>query len=270
AAKSKKQSLDQTNPTNIGMMVYKPDQIYFIMKNCKYCNGEFELRRKDQIYCSEKCRDINDYKNLRKERHTYKLFCLYCRKEYYTDNKNTSSGPRKYCSRSCANSAIGQEIGKRNAVDINCIGCSIVFTVPFKFRTRPNAKTSRTFCSKECANRYHFFEKGYPTNNYRSKLEINFEQHIKSLNKEFISIPKIYGRPDFFFPNIGLMVFVDGCYWHSCNICFPKQMNLKRIEKDERITNTLKNKGYKIIRLWEHDIRKNPMECIEIIRRVLF
>src|ERR1700723_837473 len=29
----------------------------------------------------------------------------------------------------------------------------------------------------------------------------------------------IMGRPDFFFPNAKLAIFVDGCFWHSCGRC---------------------------------------------------
>jgi DNA mismatch endonuclease (patch repair protein) len=28
--------------------------------------------------------------------------------------------------------------------------------------------------------------------------------------------PDLPGKPDFYFPSLRLMLFVDGCYWHGC------------------------------------------------------
>ena len=32
----------------------------------------------------------------------------------------------------------------------------------------------------------------------------------------------IHGKPDFFFPEIRLAVFVDGCFWHGCPKCYRR------------------------------------------------
>src|SRR4051794_13972071 len=29
---------------------------------------------------------------------------------------------------------------------------------------------------------------------------------------------KVFGRPDFVFPNARVAIFVDGCFWHGCPI----------------------------------------------------
>lgn len=73
----------------------------------------------------------------------------------------------------------------------------------------------------------------------------------------------IIGRPDFIFPREKVAVFVDGCFWHGCSrhgrspasnqkYWLPKLLRTKR--RDSRNTKTLRALGWKVIRLWEHDL----------------
>src|SRR5829696_5798219 len=77
----------------------------------------------------------------------------------------------------------------------------------------------------------------------------------------------ILGNPDFSFPRLKLLVFVDGCFWHGCPRCghFPKtnarfwQVKLLGNRKrDFRITRALRSSGFRVIRMWEHELR-NPV-----------
>lgn len=88
---------------------------------------------------------------------------------------------------------------------------------------------------------------------------------------------KMLGRPDFFFPNEMLAVFVDGCFWHGCKKCghVPKQNNpywatkLKRNRQRDIDTNrNLRLSGIKVLRFWEHEM-KQPEMCITKLRLVL-
>ncbi|OGP84905.1 MAG: hypothetical protein A2Z08_04600 [Deltaproteobacteria bacterium RBG_16_54_11] len=78
----------------------------------------------------------------------------------------------------------------------------------------------------------------------------------------------LYGKPDFVFPRSKIAVFIDGCFWHKC----PKHCRLpasnkaywnSKIEKnrirDKKITKILKEKGWMIIRIWEHEIKTNEL-----------
>ena len=83
------------------------------------------------------------------------------------------------------------------------------------------------------------------------------------------------GRPDFVFPKFHVAVFVDGCYWHGCKRCglrsrsnvaywVPKiEGNMKR---DRRNSRTLRDAGWKVVRIWEHDLKSNPMKCLKKIQ----
>ena len=78
---------------------------------------------------------------------------------------------------------------------------------------------------------------------------------------------KIYGNPDFASKKKRIAIFVDGCFWHKCPKCYtvPKSNKeywlpkIKRnVGRDKKINKLLKKDGWKIIRIWEHEIKKNP------------
>jgi DNA mismatch endonuclease (patch repair protein) len=83
----------------------------------------------------------------------------------------------------------------------------------------------------------------------------------------------LLGKPDFAFLNERLLVFVDGCFWHGCPRCYvaPRANSKFWREKfrynsarDSRITEALRRQGWKVIRLWEHDLK----EASHVARRV--
>lgn len=84
---------------------------------------------------------------------------------------------------------------------------------------------------------------------------------------------KIFGKPDFVFTKLKLAVFVDGCFWHQCKVhCrIPKNNKVFWTEKlktnqkrDRLVTKTLKSKGWKVLRIWEHELaRKNETKLVK-------
>jgi DNA mismatch endonuclease (patch repair protein) len=84
----------------------------------------------------------------------------------------------------------------------------------------------------------------------------------------------IRGIPDFFIePNI--LVFMDGDYYHASKEHFEESgRSLTKREVDRRkadyfITKELENKGYIILRFWEHDIMNRIEWCINKIKDVI-
>lgn len=74
----------------------------------------------------------------------------------------------------------------------------------------------------------------------------------------------LFGKPDFAFPAIKVVVFVDGCFWHghNCRNTTPKdnadywtKKRERNIKRDGEVTQTLQNKGWKVIRLWECELK---------------
>jgi DNA mismatch endonuclease (patch repair protein) len=76
-----------------------------------------------------------------------------------------------------------------------------------------------------------------------------------------------YGKEkiDVAFPSRKLAVFVDGCFWHGCPEHFrlPKTRKSywhpklkKNKERDRAKEERLKLEGWKIMRFWEHELKK--------------
>ena len=81
----------------------------------------------------------------------------------------------------------------------------------------------------------------------------------------FKSKYKLLGKPDFVFPKDKIALFVDGCFWHKCPKCFKKPRTNTRfwelkingnVKRDKKINCVLKKQGWKVVRIWEHDINK--------------
>lgn len=93
------------------------------------------------------------------------------------------------------------------------------------------------------------------------KLKINFFVHKWIPNKIRVIIPDIL-IPSNKIIIKSTVIFADGCYWHGCLKCYPKNKNSdkvnrfhKYIRKYDKINNEiLKRLGLNVIRIWEHEI----------------
>ncbi len=88
----------------------------------------------------------------------------------------------------------------------------------------------------------------------------------------------VFGKPDFVFPNHRVAVFVDGCFWHGCprhatkprnNAAFWRRKLAANKARDRRVTRTLRRLGWRVLRIWEHELAKTPQRCVEKIARLL-
>lgn len=85
------------------------------------------------------------------------------------------------------------------------------------------------------------------------------------------------GSPDFAFSRQKVAIFIDSCFWHGCktHLRIPQtNLNywLKKFEtnraRDKRQTAELRKLGWRVLRLWEHELRK-PNGVIGKITRAL-
>ena len=82
---------------------------------------------------------------------------------------------------------------------------------------------------------------------------------------------EIAGRPDFVFKHQRLAVFIDGCYWHGCkcrrlpkkNRLYWQQKFISNQTRDRRVTRDLRNQGWIVIRIWEHELKKRPEHVLK-------
>lgn len=68
---------------------------------------------------------------------------------------------------------------------------------------------------------------------------------------------------DVVFRSARMCVFVDGCFWHGCPTHFHAPLAnrawwIEKIEatreRDRRQTNELERRGWRVLRVWEHEI----------------
>ena len=116
-----------------------------------------------------------------------------------------------------------------------------------------------------------------------SKPEKFMQRLLTSIGIEFDHHKAILGQPDVFIkPN--LCVFVDGDYWHgnptkySANsVLHPANISKKRKQvtakdkwiQDEKITNTLKERGYNVLRFWVSELYNDPEKCLQKIIKAI-
>jgi DNA mismatch endonuclease (patch repair protein) len=75
-------------------------------------------------------------------------------------------------------------------------------------------------------------------------------------------VPSIRRRGDFVFRRARLVVFVDGCFWHSCpihasspraNAEWWREKLAANVERDRHTDRVLRREGWTVVRVWEHE-----------------
>jgi DNA mismatch endonuclease Vsr len=114
-----------------------------------------------------------------------------------------------------------------------------------------------------------------------TKLETKLQEILMTFNRPFIMHPsRLFGKPDFVFEDAKVAIFADSDFWHGyswekkkteikTNPEFWYKKIERNIERDREVTETLGKQGYSVIRLWGHDILRNPEKCRMMINEVL-
>ncbi|MCK4522383.1 MAG: very short patch repair endonuclease [Nanoarchaeota archaeon] len=77
---------------------------------------------------------------------------------------------------------------------------------------------------------------------------------------------KLPGKPDIVFTKFKLAIFIDGCFWHKCPKCFIEPDKNKEfwrskingnVERDKKVNKILGKERWKVLRFWEHLLRKD-------------
>ncbi|TDC84688.1 very short patch repair endonuclease [Micromonospora sp. KC606] len=79
-------------------------------------------------------------------------------------------------------------------------------------------------------------------------------------------------RPDLVFPGPRVAVFVNGCFWHGCPQHGPSRFRGPNADRwatkiatnqarDQRIDNELSEAGWRVVRVWECEVRREVGEA---------
>ena len=107
-----------------------------------------------------------------------------------------------------------------------------------------------------------------------TKVELTVRSLLHKKGFRFRIHTKLIGKPDIVFPSKKTAVFLDSCFFHKCphHYVRPKS-NLKywlpKIERNtiraKEVNKTLRKQGWKVLRFWEHQIKKDLNKCINKI-----
>lgn len=91
----------------------------------------------------------------------------------------------------------------------------------------------------------------------------------------------VIGKPDIVFVSKRIAVFIDGDFWHGNNwrlrglknleeeltsyTDFWRKKIVRNIERDKQVSSKLEQNGWKVLRYWESDIKKDKESVVDDI-----
>jgi len=109
-----------------------------------------------------------------------------------------------------------------------------------------------------------------------SLRKLLWRMNVRGYRLHTKSVP---GRPDITFARMKLAVLVHGCFWHRCpkcalplpksNTAFWKAKFERNKARDTRKERELKEAGWKVLTIWECEIRKDSKKAANKVIRAL-
>lgn len=97
-----------------------------------------------------------------------------------------------------------------------------------------------------------------------AKRSVYFQKHYMLRNRKTFTV-------DIALPAKKKAIFLDGDFWHGYQFSklkkrLPKKYWLKKIEdniaRDRKNRAKLRREGWKVLRIWEHEIKKDPEKAV--------
>jgi DNA mismatch endonuclease (patch repair protein) len=113
-----------------------------------------------------------------------------------------------------------------------------------------------------------------------TKLETKFIEclEVAGIKGYDLQARDLMGRPDVVFRAQKICVFVDSNFWHGWQ--FPRWKHklrsefwvtkiTKNRERDLKVTRQLRKEGWKVIRIWEHQLTNSPEKAVSRVQAAL-
>lgn len=105
-----------------------------------------------------------------------------------------------------------------------------------------------------------------------TKMEIAFRKALWQKGFRYSkNSANYYGKPDIVLKKYKTVIFLDSCFWHGCKKhgrlpSTNKKYWIEKIDRnkkrDRKVNKYYKKIGWKIIRIWEHNLNKINIEKI--------
>lgn len=115
--------------------------------------------------------------------------------------------------------------------------------------------------------------------NKDTEPEIRLCQALWNAGLRYRKHATLPGKPDIVFTKQRVALFVDGCFWHGCELHFvvPKTNSVfwqdkisANVARDRSVDSQLIDMGWKVLRVWEHDIRNNLEWCVLMVQKKVY
>jgi DNA mismatch endonuclease (patch repair protein) len=96
------------------------------------------------------------------------------------------------------------------------------------------------------------------------------------------NVARLPGRPDLVFVSARVVVFCDGDFWHGrhwprlkkklergSNAAYWSAKIARNVQRDRANTRVLEQQGWRVLRLWETDIKRDPQGAARQIQRAV-
>jgi DNA mismatch endonuclease (patch repair protein) len=106
--------------------------------------------------------------------------------------------------------------------------------------------------------------------NTQVELTIRRMLHQRGLRYR-LHVGSLPGKPDIVFPKAKVVVFVDGDFWHGWRFAqwehklqpYWRDKIAGNRRRDRLNFQRLRRQGWTVIRLWEHDVKRDAQACVE-------
>lgn len=144
-------------------------------------------------------------------------------------------------------------------ITFNHIHCNLAFYIKYTLMADVHSKATRSYNMSQI--------KGKDT-----KPEILVRQYLHAHGFRYrLHVKDLPGKPDIVLPKYKTAIFINGCFWHGHQGCkyyvVPKtrtewwQQKINgNIANDDKAIFALREQGWKVIVIWECELKKNRAE----------
>lgn len=110
---------------------------------------------------------------------------------------------------------------------------------------------------------------------YNTSFEDRFRKELWNRGLRYRkNVKKMMGKPDIYSDRHKLVIFLDSCFWHGCkqhcrmpssNVDYWKKKIERNKERDKEVTKYYRDNGFKIIRIWEHEMKHDYNKAVNTV-----